>query len=231
LQRTLADVPQGKFRTVRCHGLHGTYDDGLAWLQSPSRTGRSRIIISLGSSIGNFAPTEARHFLQGFASVLQPSDALIVCLDGCQDSDRVYHAYNDSQGVTEQFYRNGLRNANKMLGLELFRQEDWKVTGFYNASAGKHEAWTEALTDVVQDPYTFVRGERIHLEDSYKYSHPQQLQLWEEAGLKLDTAFVDKSGTYRKFCGSLVASSSWRTAYKRNTVGVGCPCRCCVTAR
>jgi uncharacterized SAM-dependent methyltransferase len=52
LERTLAAVPQ--FRGVRCHGLHGTYDDGLAWLKSNGIASRPKCILSLGSSIGTY---------------------------------------------------------------------------------------------------------------------------------------------------------------------------------
>ena len=50
LERTLAAVPP--FRNVKCHGLHGTYDDGFAWLKSIGIASRPKCIMSLGSSIG-----------------------------------------------------------------------------------------------------------------------------------------------------------------------------------
>lgn len=52
LRRTLEQVPP--FGHVRCHGLHGTYDDALEWLKMPENTARPRCIMSLGSSIGKF---------------------------------------------------------------------------------------------------------------------------------------------------------------------------------
>ena len=51
LKRTLALVP--RFQNVKCHGLHGTYDDSLAWLKSAGIVSRPKCILSLGSSIGN----------------------------------------------------------------------------------------------------------------------------------------------------------------------------------
>ena len=50
LRRTLEQVP--KFEHVRCHGLHGTYDDGLEWLKLPENSSRPKCVMSLGSSIG-----------------------------------------------------------------------------------------------------------------------------------------------------------------------------------
>lgn len=52
LHRTLEQVPA--FKHVRCHGLHGTYDDGLDWLKTPENIARPKCVMSLGSSIGQF---------------------------------------------------------------------------------------------------------------------------------------------------------------------------------
>lgn len=50
LKRTLSAVPN--YRHVRCHGLFGTYDDGLEWLKLSKNANRHKCIMSLGSSIG-----------------------------------------------------------------------------------------------------------------------------------------------------------------------------------
>jgi uncharacterized SAM-dependent methyltransferase len=50
LKRTLEQVPS--FKYVKCHGLHGTYDDGLDWLKMPENRVRPKCVMSLGSSIG-----------------------------------------------------------------------------------------------------------------------------------------------------------------------------------
>jgi len=50
LRRTLEQVPV--FKYVRCHGLHGTYDDGLDWLKMPENRLRTKCVMSMGSSIG-----------------------------------------------------------------------------------------------------------------------------------------------------------------------------------
>lgn len=53
LHRTLEQVPA--FTHVKCHGLHGTYDDGLKWLKTPESLARPKCIMSLGSSIGTLS--------------------------------------------------------------------------------------------------------------------------------------------------------------------------------
>jgi uncharacterized SAM-dependent methyltransferase len=54
LRRTLEQVPT--FQHVKCHGLHGTYDDGLDWLKMPENRSRTKCVMTLGSSIGRFSP-------------------------------------------------------------------------------------------------------------------------------------------------------------------------------
>ncbi len=61
LKRTLEQVPPLKH--VKCHGLHGTYDDGLEWLKVPENAARQKCIMSLGSSIGKFSMTTMFRFL------------------------------------------------------------------------------------------------------------------------------------------------------------------------
>jgi len=52
LRRTLEQVPP--FQHVKCHGLHGTYNDSLDWLKMPENNSRTKCVMSLGSSIGRF---------------------------------------------------------------------------------------------------------------------------------------------------------------------------------
>ena len=87
LQRTLAVVP--RFKHVRCHGLHGTYDDGLSWIRSPALAARPKCVMSLGSSIGNFDRKDAASFLKQFSDCLQYGDTLLIGLDACNDPGKV----------------------------------------------------------------------------------------------------------------------------------------------
>ena len=102
LERTLQQVPA--FKHVKCHGLHGTYDDGLEWLKTPENRSRPKCVMSLGSSIGtslifpldpysllpgNFRRHEAPDFLKQFSNVLRQSDLLLIGLDATSDPAKV----------------------------------------------------------------------------------------------------------------------------------------------
>lgn len=85
LERTLAELPE--FQHVAAHGLLGTYDDGKDWLKGAGN--RPKVILHLGSSIGNFHRDEAARFLGDFANVMRPQDSLFVGVDSCNKPDKV----------------------------------------------------------------------------------------------------------------------------------------------
>ncbi|TVY15608.1 Ergothioneine biosynthesis protein 1 [Lachnellula arida] len=184
LKRTLEQVPT--FKHVKCHGLHGTYDDGLDWLKTPEHSSRPKCVMSLGSSIGNFHRSDAAAFLRGFSNALQPSDSILVGLDGTKDAEKVYHAYNDREGITHKFILNGLVQANEVLGKEVFKVDDWKVIGeyVYDGEGGRHQAFYSPKRDVVFNDVTFKAEERVQVEQSLKYPPEAATQLWSDAGLQ-----------------------------------------------
>ena len=197
LKRTLAEV-EGQYEHVRCHGLLGTYDNGLAWLKKPENLQRPKCILWMGSSIGNLGPNEAADFLKGFSGILGDEDSMLIGIDACQDKDKVFHAYNDKEGTTLEFYFNGLINANKHLGKEIFRRAEWKVIGEYDADAGRHQAFYSPVRDVMVEGISIKAGEKVKLEESYKYSLQQSRELWKSAGLNPQAIFGNRLGDYRK---------------------------------
>ena len=197
LERTLAEV-EGQYKHVRCHGLLGTYDNGLAWLKRPENLQKPKCILWMGSSIGNLSRTEAADFLKGFSGILGGRDSMLIGIDACQDKDRVYHAYNDKEGTTLEFYYNGLINANKHLGKEIFKRADWTVIGEYDEDAGRHHAFYSPVRDVMVEGISIKAGERVKFEESYKYSLLQSSELWQRAGLMRQAIFGNRLDSYRK---------------------------------
>ena len=187
------------YKHVHCHGLLGTYDDGLAWLKEPKNLKKPKCILWMGSSIGNVNRTEAADFLRGFSSILGPQDTLLIGVDACQDPNKVFQAYNDKQGKTHDFILNGLAHANKLMGKEVFCKNEWKVIGEYDVEAGCHRAFVSPIRDVVVGNVVIKAGQRIQIEESYKYSLLQSTDLWHDAGLSLQARFGDRSNQYRKF--------------------------------
>ncbi|KAL9615031.1 MAG: hypothetical protein Q9167_000563 [Letrouitia subvulpina] len=188
LERTLSAVPKD-YRYVRCHGLHGTYTDGLKWLKRPENRHLPKWIVSLGSSIGNFTREDAASFLANFAQTIGNGDSMLIGLDGCQDEDRIYEAYNDKHGKTHEFLLNGLLHANYILGKKSFQLKNWLVEGKFNKAAGCHQAFYISVEDCVIDGIFIQAGEKIRVEESYKYSESQANTLWEMSGLERQGIF------------------------------------------
>ncbi|KAK3368897.1 C-type lectin protein [Lasiosphaeria ovina] len=182
LERTIAQLPV--YRHVSCHGLLGTYDDGREWLKL-ANVSRQKSILSLGSSIGNFERAEAAAFLKNFADVLNPGDTMLIGLDGCDSPAKVYHAYNDREGLTHEFVLNGLSHANKVLGQNVFVEADWRVIGeyVYDGEGGRHQAFYSPLRDTTVMGELIRPHDRIRVEQSLKYSRDEAQKLWGLAGM------------------------------------------------
>lgn len=196
LERTLSAIPPNTFKHVRCFGLLGTYDDGLTWLKSSENATRSKAILSMGSSIGNFNREEAVDFVAQFASVLGASDTFLLAIDACEDPDKVYEAYNDRAGITHDFTKNGLRHANALLGYEAFHDEDWDATGEYDVAGGRHRAFVQPKKDLEVEGVRFEKGERVAIEQSVKYNRAQASQLFHAAGVMEAAAWTNQDASY-----------------------------------
>lgn len=199
LQRTFAEIPSKGYKYVRCRGLHGTYDDALVWLTKPENRRNPTCILSMGSSIGNFTRPEAARFLNQFSKMLGPSDSMLIGIDSCKDPEKVYKAYNDSQGVTKDFYMIGLSHANSILGFDVFKKEDWDVIGVYDEEAGCHMAYYVPNKDITFNGVVLKKGEKIVFEQAFKYGPKDCEDLFQHAGVTPIAQFGNSTGEYCKF--------------------------------
>jgi uncharacterized SAM-dependent methyltransferase len=168
---------------------------------------KSKTILWLGSSLGNFKRHEVPPFLAGFGEAIQPGDTMLIGIDSCKDADRVYHAYNDRDNVTHDFILHGLKHANEIMKETVFQIEDWEAVGEYDKEAGRHHAFVSPCKDVVIDGVHIPQGERIRIEESYKYSRDEILKVWEQARLAENTIWSNSRGDY----GMLFLSPSHNT--------------------
>lgn len=199
LERTFALLDTAAYKYVKFHGLHGTYDDALSWLSKHS-TGADRqatCVLSLGSSLGNFAPNDAAEFLKSYAHAIGPTDHILIGLDACQDPERVFLAYNDKAGITTRFYENGLENANRLLGYSAFQLEDWKIGTEYSKADQKHHAWYVAQRTIKTKDFSVQAGEIVLLEESWKFPRERQADIWRDAGLTKQMLFTNSSEDYQ----------------------------------
>src|SRR5690606_22865846 len=94
--------------------LADEYSPALARLETAALG--PKLVLFLGSTIGNFSRREAVSFLKSLRASLAPGDGLLVGFDLCKDPARILRAYDDASGVTARFNLNLLARINRELG-------------------------------------------------------------------------------------------------------------------
>jgi L-histidine Nalpha-methyltransferase len=159
-----------------------------------------------GSSIGNFAPDDALAFLQRVRRLCAQGSAgggVLIGVDLVKPTDVLEPAYDDPLGVTAAFNLNMLRHINTLLGSD-FDVRDWKHVAFFNTAQSRIEMHLEArhtLTvrwslDGQACERAFAAGERIHTENSYKWTVDNFSQLLIAAGFATTQAWTDERGYF-----------------------------------
>jgi uncharacterized SAM-dependent methyltransferase len=147
------------------------------------RRGR-RLFFYPGSSIGNFAPDEAAAFLERVRAH-STGGHLLIGADLVKDPAELVAAYDDSLGVTAAFNLNILHQVNRLAATD-FNPADWQHLALFNRHASRIEMHLQARHDVVvrwsDGQRSFAKGERIHTENSHKYSLSGLRALLEATG-------------------------------------------------
>jgi len=146
-------------------------------LHLPTGVGHEhRLFFYPGSSLGNFAPDEALQFLRRIRQNLPLGQhgGLLIGIDLIKDKALLDAAYDDDLGLTATFNRNVLRHVNRLLGSN-FVLDDWLHRGFFNPVEERVEMHLEARRDVIvswpdKGNRRFLQGDRIHTENSYKFT-------------------------------------------------------------
>jgi dimethylhistidine N-methyltransferase len=155
-------------------------------LNLPGQVGAERrLFFYPGSSIGNFTPLQAAQFLGRVRGACGADGALLIGIDLVKDQDVLQAAYDDALGVTAAFNVNALMHANALLGAD-FTARDWRHVALFNAEQSRIEMHLQARRDVtVHWPggtRAFAAGERIHTENSYKYTEEKFVELLNACG-------------------------------------------------
>lgn len=154
-----------------------------------------------GSSIGNFTRAEALAFL---ARIRQRAagGGLLIGVDLVKPAAVLEAAYDDALGVTAAFNLNTLRHLNRLIGSD-FDPRQWRHVALFDAAASRVEMHLEArLALTVAWPgggRRFAAGERIHTENSCKYTAPHFAALLAEAGFSEPECWSDERGWFAVF--------------------------------
>ena len=153
-----------------------------------------RLFFYPGSSIGNFTPAEAITFFRRLRAACDDDGGLLIGVDLVKDHEVLNAAYNDALGVSAAFNLNLLLHLNKILGAN-FDIRAWRHHSFFNPEQSRIEMYLEARhTHTVKwqgGERCFREGERIHTENSYKYTVESFVQLLQQSELKVTRTWSD----------------------------------------
>ncbi len=184
---------------LNLEGIAGDYFDILERLKDVETP---KLILFLGSNLGNYEDANAAAFLANIAAKMNPGDALLLGLDLKKDPDRILDAYNDPAGVTRDFNLNLLTRMNRELGAN-FQIKQFQHTPEYDPE-GKAISYLTSLVDQTvefsetEHSVTFKKGEKIQTEVSRKYDDATLKKLLENR-LKIHSKFMDKNADFADY--------------------------------
>ena len=190
---------QRQYPTLDMLGLGLDFSAQLAL--PPEVDAGPRVLFYPGSSIGNFTPPEALKFLTQARQACQ-GGGLLIGVDLVKPTSILEPAYDDALGVTAAFNKNLLLYINRLIGSN-FAVQDWAHQAFFNATHSRIEMHLQAVRDVTvrwpDGQRAFAAGERIHTENSYKYTVSNFEALLRLAGFSQTRVWQDAQGWFAVF--------------------------------
>ena len=170
-----------------------------------------KLLLWIGSSIGNFEPVAAEELLTRINQSFQSGDSLLLGVDlapcaGGKCVGELLAAYDDEAQVTAEFNRNLLVRLNRDLATN-FDPEAFAHSAVWNESASRMEMHLESLRDQqvnlaeIDLKVHFAAGERLHTENSYKYTTGRAESLMARAGFPVIEQWQDPDGWFAVLLG------------------------------
>lgn len=180
------------------NSLHGDYFQMLSDLKkSPNR----KIILFLGSNIGNMTDEQAKLFIASLSANLNKGDQIVLGVDLIKEKEVVLPAYNDAAGITRDFNLNLLERMNRELHAN-FDLNAFVHDPEYHESEGIAKSFLRSTKkqvvtiESIQEQFVFGENERIHTEISRKYNDLILNNIIDESPLSVQHCFTDQKSWF-----------------------------------
>ena len=161
-----------------------------------------KVVLFLGSNIGNLTDEEAQEFIYKLGANLRARDKLILGVDLIKAQDIVLPAYNDAAGITRDFNLNLLDRINTELGAD-FDVAEFKHAPEYTEEEGIAKSYLESGRDqtvtIEGEQFSFAKGERIHTEISRKYNDEVMTRILSNTDFIIADKFTDSKGYFADY--------------------------------
>jgi len=195
--RDAAGALHAEYPDIEIEVVCGDFEQDLGTVPKVGR----RMVVFLGSTIGNLTSQPRAEFLAALADSMQPGDSLLLGTDLVKDVGRLVRAYDDSAGVTAAFNRNVLAVVNRELDAD-FDLDAFDHVARWNPEQERIEMWLRSTTDqrvrIGQLDLTvdFAAGEEMLTEVSCKF-RPEGVEAeLAAAGLRRTHWWSDGAGDF-----------------------------------
>lgn len=190
-------LPQ-KLPDLKVHGLAGEYLEMLG--STALLSSRPKLVLFLGSNIGNFPPEKTNEFVKLLRAALNPGDLLLSGFDLKKDPQTILNAYNDKAGITRQFNINLLLRINEELDGN-FVPDQFEHFPVYDPQTGSCKSYLvshreQSVSIGNGHSVQFDKHESIFMEISQKYTLKQIEQIARSTGFLPIRHFHDSRGWF-----------------------------------
>ena len=181
--------------------VHGIVGDIEHHIPKVPHSEDVRMVLLLGSTIGNFHPSQRNKLLMKVRNLLKPSDRFLLGIDLTTNQRVLEAAYDDRLGVTAEFNRNILNVVNNALRAD-FRLESYRHLAMFDAHEGRLEM--HLISELDQTVHIeglnlevhIAENESIWTESSYKFNKHIARSMLEDAGMSIDRWFTNDVRNY-----------------------------------
>src|SRR5271165_3685602 len=183
-----------QFLNLRVSPILADYTGGVPAL---GRISGRKLVLYIGSSMGNFEPHDAVRMLRRIRQTLRAGDALLLGADFAKSPKILLPAYDDAQGVTAAFNKNILARLNRELDAD-FNLDLFRHVALWNRRYSRMEIYLESMAaqsvfiPALDMDLSFEREERIHTENSYKYTDDMIVSMLRQSGFTLEQTWCDR---------------------------------------
>lgn len=180
---------------LHVEGLKGDYFKMISSFKD--KVSKRKIILFLGSNIGNFSLEDSVGFLIKLRKSMNKNDLLFIGFDLKKENSLILDAYNDASGHTAAFNLNLLYRINTELDSN-FDLDNFYHEEVYDAESGKAESFLiskieqTASIKKLNKTFFFAKGEKIFTEMSQKFDINMIEELAEKSGFKIVRNYFDK---------------------------------------
>jgi L-histidine N-alpha-methyltransferase len=183
---------------IKMNGLNGEYFHMLK--QAAATSNRRKVVLFLGSNIGNMPIPVANNFCQELRYHLNEGDMVLMGFDLKKNPATVLAAYNDKGGITKRFNLNLLERINRELN------GDFDVTKFehyptYDPETGACKSYLVSTQDQEvnisgKEKIKFAKDEYIYMEISQKFTVHQTELMAAKTAFKPTQNFFDSKNWF-----------------------------------